>query len=162
MGAGGMETSLRESEHRLHCPRQRCPRIGRHLCDSGHVGEPRRRVRIHQLHAETGERRVIDQQGNLWNRIQGGGELSDSQPGGGGENSLWFAEQICNRIILYFVFLFVPLVVTMVLAFNDSMYPLLPREGRDRRRPVPLLSMRAVYSSAVPHRHHQEYASPIP
>jgi len=32
-------------------------------------------------------------------------------------------------IILYFVFLFAPLVVTMVLAFNDSMYPALPWQG---------------------------------
>src|SRR5690554_5423804 len=32
-------------------------------------------------------------------------------------------------ILLYFVFLFAPLVVTMVLAFNDSMYPSLPWEG---------------------------------
>lgn len=32
-------------------------------------------------------------------------------------------------VILYFVFLFAPLVVTMVLAFNDSMYPSLPWEG---------------------------------
>ncbi|MEA4860445.1 Inner membrane ABC transporter permease protein YdcV [bioreactor metagenome] len=32
-------------------------------------------------------------------------------------------------IILYFVFLFAPLVVTMILAFNDSMYPALPWQG---------------------------------
>lgn len=32
-------------------------------------------------------------------------------------------------IILYFLFLFAPLLVTMVLAFNDSMYPSLPWEG---------------------------------
>ena len=32
-------------------------------------------------------------------------------------------------IILYFIFLFAPLVVTMVLAFNDSMYPALPWQG---------------------------------
>lgn len=32
-------------------------------------------------------------------------------------------------IIVYFVFLFAPLVVTMILAFNDSMYPSLPWEG---------------------------------
>ena len=32
-------------------------------------------------------------------------------------------------IVAYFVILFAPLVVTMVLAFNDSMYPSLPWEG---------------------------------
>ncbi|MDT4762535.1 ABC transporter permease [Sphaerochaeta sp. PS] len=32
-------------------------------------------------------------------------------------------------IVLYFIFLFAPLVVTMVLAFNDSMYPSLPWQG---------------------------------
>ncbi|MBI9094720.1 MAG: ABC transporter permease [Sphaerochaeta sp.] len=32
-------------------------------------------------------------------------------------------------IILYFIFLFAPLVVTMVLAFNDSLYPSLPWQG---------------------------------
>ena len=32
-------------------------------------------------------------------------------------------------IFLYFLFLFAPLVVTMVFAFNDSMYPSLPWEG---------------------------------
>jgi len=32
-------------------------------------------------------------------------------------------------IALYFVLLFAPLVVTMILAFNDSMYPSLPWEG---------------------------------
>lgn len=32
-------------------------------------------------------------------------------------------------IITYFVFLFAPLVVTMVLAFNDSMFPSLPWKG---------------------------------
>lgn len=32
-------------------------------------------------------------------------------------------------IILYFVFLFAPLLVTMVLAFNDSMFPSLPWKG---------------------------------
>ncbi len=32
-------------------------------------------------------------------------------------------------IVLYFVFLFAPLIVTMVLAFNDSMFPSLPWEG---------------------------------
>ncbi len=32
-------------------------------------------------------------------------------------------------IILYFIFLFAPLVVTMILAFNDSMYPALPWQG---------------------------------
>ncbi len=32
-------------------------------------------------------------------------------------------------IILYFVFLFAPLLVTMVLAFNDSLFPSLPWEG---------------------------------
>lgn len=32
-------------------------------------------------------------------------------------------------IILYFIILFAPLIVTMVLAFNDSMYPSLPWEG---------------------------------
>lgn len=32
-------------------------------------------------------------------------------------------------IIAYFVFLFAPLIVTMVLAFNDSMFPSLPWEG---------------------------------
>jgi len=32
-------------------------------------------------------------------------------------------------IIAYFVFLFAPLVVTMVLAFNDSMFPSLPWKG---------------------------------
>ncbi|MBN2874995.1 MAG: ABC transporter permease [Spirochaetales bacterium] len=32
-------------------------------------------------------------------------------------------------IIAYFVFLFAPLVITMILAFNDSMYPSLPWEG---------------------------------
>ncbi|AEV30892.1 ABC-type spermidine/putrescine transport system, permease component II [Sphaerochaeta pleomorpha str. Grapes] len=32
-------------------------------------------------------------------------------------------------IILYFLFLFAPLVVTMVFAFNNSMYPSLPWEG---------------------------------
>lgn len=32
-------------------------------------------------------------------------------------------------IILYFTFLFAPLIVTMILAFNDSMYPALPWQG---------------------------------
>ncbi len=32
-------------------------------------------------------------------------------------------------IILYFVFLFAPLIVTMVLAFNNSMFPSLPWQG---------------------------------
>lgn len=32
-------------------------------------------------------------------------------------------------VITYFVFLFAPLIVTMVLAFNDSMFPSLPWEG---------------------------------
>ncbi len=32
-------------------------------------------------------------------------------------------------IVLYFVFLFAPLVVTMVLAFNNSMFPALPWQG---------------------------------
>ncbi|MFO7731869.1 MAG: ABC transporter permease [Spirochaetia bacterium] len=32
-------------------------------------------------------------------------------------------------IILYFTFLFAPLIVTMVLAFNDSMFPSLPWKG---------------------------------
>jgi len=32
-------------------------------------------------------------------------------------------------IALYFIFLFAPLIVTMVLAFNDSMYPSLPWQG---------------------------------
>jgi len=32
-------------------------------------------------------------------------------------------------IVLYFLFLFAPLIVTMILAFNDSMYPSLPWEG---------------------------------
>ena len=32
-------------------------------------------------------------------------------------------------VVSYFVFLFAPLVVTMVLAFNDSMFPSLPWEG---------------------------------
>ncbi len=32
-------------------------------------------------------------------------------------------------IILYFIFLFAPLLVTMVLAFNDSMFPSLPWNG---------------------------------
>lgn len=32
-------------------------------------------------------------------------------------------------IVLYFLFLFAPLVVTMVLAFNNSMYPSLPWQG---------------------------------
>jgi len=32
-------------------------------------------------------------------------------------------------IVLYFIFLFAPLVITMVLAFNDSMFPSLPWKG---------------------------------
>ncbi|MCK4516865.1 MAG: ABC transporter permease, partial [Spirochaetaceae bacterium] len=32
-------------------------------------------------------------------------------------------------IVLYFVFLFAPLVVTMILSFNDSMFPALPWKG---------------------------------
>lgn len=32
-------------------------------------------------------------------------------------------------IVLYFVFLFAPLVITMILAFNDSMFPSLPWKG---------------------------------
>lgn len=32
-------------------------------------------------------------------------------------------------IVLYFVFLFAPLLVTMILAFNDSMFPSLPWKG---------------------------------
>ncbi len=32
-------------------------------------------------------------------------------------------------IFLYFLFLFAPLIVTMILSFNDSMYPSLPWEG---------------------------------
>ncbi|MBU8914361.1 MAG: ABC transporter permease [Spirochaetales bacterium] len=32
-------------------------------------------------------------------------------------------------IVLYFVFLFAPLIVTMVLSFNDSMFPALPWKG---------------------------------
>ncbi len=32
-------------------------------------------------------------------------------------------------IVLYLIFLFAPLIVTMILAFNDSMYPSLPWEG---------------------------------
>jgi spermidine/putrescine transport system permease protein len=32
-------------------------------------------------------------------------------------------------MVIYFLFLFAPLIVTMILAFNDSMYPSLPWEG---------------------------------
>jgi len=45
------------------------------------------------------------------------------------QNPKPYANAFKAFIIAYFVFLFAPLVVTMVLAFNDSMFPSLPWNG---------------------------------
>ena len=44
-------------------------------------------------------------------------------------NSKAYSAAFNGFIILYFTFLFAPLIVTMVLAFNDSMFPSLPWKG---------------------------------
>ena len=44
-------------------------------------------------------------------------------------NSKTYTAAFNGFIILYFTFLFAPLIVTMVLAFNDSMFPSLPWKG---------------------------------
>ena len=44
-------------------------------------------------------------------------------------NSRFYRFSFTSFIIIYFVFLFLPLLVTCILAFNNSMFPSLPWKG---------------------------------